>query len=87
MEVSGQFEKAGRQELADNEKSEIAILETFLPAALTAGELTALVEAAVAETGASTRADMGRVMKLLQERTAGRADGKALSQEVMKLLS
>ena len=82
-----QFEKAGRQELADNEKSEIAILETFLPAALTAGELTALVEAAVAETGASTRADMGRVMKLLQERTAGRADGKALSQEVMKLLS
>ena len=79
-----QFEKAGRQELADNEQAEITILEKFLPAGLSGEELAALVAAAVAETGASTRADMGKVMKLLQERTAGRADGKTLSQEVMK---
>jgi len=82
-----QFEKAGRAELAENEKAEIAILQTFLPAALSADELSAIVAEAVAETGASSRADMGRVMKLLQERTGGRADGKSLSQEVMKHLS
>jgi uncharacterized protein YqeY len=82
-----QFEKAGRAALAENEKAEIAILKTFLPAALSADELSAIVAEAVAETGASSRADMGKVMKLLQERTAGRADGKSLSQEVMKHLS
>jgi hypothetical protein len=82
-----QFEKAGRAELAENEKAEIAILQTFLPAALSADELSAIVAEAVAETGASSRADMGQVMKLLQERTGGRADGKSLSQEVMKHLS
>lgn len=82
-----QFEKAGRDELAEVEKAEIEILNAYLPAALSTEELGALVDAAIAETGASGRADMGKVMKILQESTGGRADGKTLSQEVMKRLS
>ncbi len=82
-----QFEKAGRAELAATEKAEIAVLERYLPAALSAEEIAAIVEQAVAETGATGKADMGKVMKLAQERSAGRADGKTLSQEIMKRLS
>lgn len=82
-----QFSDAGRDDLAAKEKAEIAILEAYLPAALTEDEIHALVEAAVAETGATSKADMGRVMKLAQERSAGRADGKLLSQAVSKRLS
>lgn len=82
-----QFSKAGREELAANERAEITVLEKYLPAALSAEEVIALVEAAVAETGASSKADMGKVMKLVQERAAGRADGKTISQEVAKRLS
>ena len=82
-----QFRDAGRDELADKEDAEIAILEAYLPTPLSESEITELVEAAIAEAGASTKADMGRVMKLVQERAAGRADGRALSQEVAKRLS
>ncbi len=82
-----QFESAGRAELADNEKAEIVVLEKYLPAALSAEEVSAIVADAISETGASSRADMGKVMKIVQEKVAGRADGKALSQEVMKHLS
>jgi len=82
-----QFEKANRPELAATEKAEIAVLERYLPAALSAEEIAALVEQAVAETGATGKADMGKVMKLAQERSAGRADGKTLSQEILKRLS
>ena len=82
-----QFTKAGRTELVDQEESEITILEHYLPAPLSAEEVNELVIAAIEESGASTRADMGKVMKILQERTAGRADGKSLSQAVMKQLS
>ena len=82
-----QFTKAGREELAASETAEIAVLEKYLPAAMTAEEITALVEAVVAETGAASKADMGKVMKLAQERAAGRADGKTLSQEVAKRLA
>ena len=81
-----QFTQAGRTELADKERAEIAVLEKFLPKALTEAEVEALVTAAIAETGATTKAQMGSVMKLLQERAAGRADGKTLSQAVMKKL-
>jgi hypothetical protein len=81
-----QFENAGRAELAAAELAEIAVLERYLPAALGPAELAALVAAAIAETGASSKADMGKVMKLVQERAAGRAEGKALSAEVMKQL-
>ena len=82
-----QFQSAGRAELADNEKAEIVVLEKYLPAALSAEEVSAIVADAISETGASSRADMGKVMKIVQEKVAGRADGKALSQELMKHLS
>ena len=82
-----QFTKAGRTELAEKEKAEIAVLERYLPAALTEEEVNAMVAEAFSETGASTRADMGKVMKVLQEKVAGRADGKTLSQAVQQALS
>ncbi len=81
-----QFEKAGRSELADGEKAEIAVLEKYLPTALSEGEVAAIVKEALAETGATSRADMGKVMGIVQAKAAGRADGKTLSQEVMKHL-
>ncbi|MCE9518411.1 MAG: GatB/YqeY domain-containing protein [Verrucomicrobia bacterium] len=81
------YESASRQDLADVEKAEIAVLEKYLPAAMDAGDLIKLVEAVIAETGATTKKDMGRVMKILQERTAGAADNKTLSAEVSKRLA
>lgn len=82
-----QFSDAGRDELAANEKVEIEVLEKYLPKALSEAEIAAIIEAAVAETGASSKADMGKVMKAAQEKAAGRADGKTLSQLVAKRLS
>lgn len=82
-----QFEKAGRAELAMTEKAEIEILSHYLPAALTEEELLAIIEQAVADTGATGKADMGKVMKRAQELADGRADGKLLSAAVMKRLS
>ncbi|MCU0797543.1 MAG: GatB/YqeY domain-containing protein [Akkermansiaceae bacterium] len=84
---ASQFDAANRPELAAKEREEMTILQGFLPAALSADEINALVDAAITETGASGKADMGKVMKLVQERAAGRADGKTLSQEVAKRLS
>lgn len=82
-----QFTKAGRAELAATEKAEMDVLAKYLPAALTPEQIGELVAAAIADSGASSRADMGKVMKLAQERAAGRADGKLLSQEVAKRLA
>jgi len=82
----GSYEEAGRPELAANEQAEIAVLEGFLPAGMGEAEIAALVEACIAEVGATSKKEMGQVMKLVQERAAGRADGKALSGEVMKRL-
>jgi len=82
-----QFEKAGRAELAAKEAQEISLLEVYLPAPLTEAELDALVQQAVATTGATGKADMGKVMKVLQELTDGRADGRTLSQAIMRRLS
>lgn len=82
-----QFEQHGRQELAENEKAEIAVLSKYLPAALTNEEISALVAQAIADTGATGKADMGKVMKRAQELADGRADGKVLSGAVMKQLS
>ncbi|MEM9281566.1 MAG: GatB/YqeY domain-containing protein [Verrucomicrobiota bacterium] len=78
-----QYESAGRDELADNEKAEIEVLNRYLPEPLGEEEIAAIVEAAIAEVGATSRKEMGQVMKLVQEKTAGRADGKTLSQAVM----
>lgn len=82
-----QFEKAGRPELAVTEKAEIEILSRYLPAGLTDEQLAAIIDQAVSETGATGKADMGKVMKRSQELAEGRADGKLLSAAVMKRLS
>jgi uncharacterized protein YqeY len=81
------YEQAARQDLADKEKAEIAVLERYMPAAMSAEELVKLVEGVIAELGATSKKEMGAVMKVLQERSAGRADGKALSAEVSKRLA
>ncbi|MEM7146830.1 MAG: GatB/YqeY domain-containing protein [Verrucomicrobiota bacterium] len=81
------YQDGGRQDLADNEAAEITVLEKYLPASLSDDEITALVNDCIAETGASSKKEMGAVMKLLQEKAAGRADNKLLSQKVMEKLS
>jgi uncharacterized protein YqeY len=81
-----QFEKGGRPELASKEKQEIAVLETFLPKPLSPDELEALVRATIQETGATSKKDMGPVIKAVQAKAAGRADGKTISGLVGKLL-
>lgn len=82
-----QFEKANRPELVLTEKAEMEILARYLPVALTEVELQTIIEKAVADTGASGMADMGKVMKRAQELADGRADGKLLSAAVMKRLA
>ena len=83
-----QFTKGGRQDLATREAAEIATLETYLPPPVDASKLEREVEAALAETGATTAKDMGRVMKAVMSRMAGRTvDGKAVSDLVRKKLS
>jgi uncharacterized protein YqeY len=81
------FEKAGRAELAAKEKAEIEFLAAYLPQALGADELAALVREAIAEAGATSKKEMGAVMKIANAKAAGRVDGKTLSAEVQKLLA
>jgi hypothetical protein len=81
------YRQGGRPELADAEEAELAILREFLPEPLTDAELERLARDAVAATGASGPADMGRVMGVLAPQTRGRADGKAVSELVRRLLS
>ena len=81
------FEKGGRPELADKERAEITILQTYLPQSLPPDELARLINDAIAETGATTKAQMGAVMKALAPKVAGRADGKTLSQAVQQRLA
>jgi uncharacterized protein YqeY len=80
------FEKGGRGELAEKEKSELAILNCYLPAAMSADEIARVVKETIAEVGATSRAQMGAVMKALGSKVADRADGKTLSQEVQRQL-
>ena len=81
------FEKGGRPELAAKEKDELAILQAYLPQGLSADELAKIVGETIGELGATSRAQMGAVMKALQSKVAGRADGKTLSQEVQRQLA
>src|SRR5437588_7269684 len=81
------FEKGGRADLAEKEKAEIEVLSNYLPQAISAKELQRIVGETIAEVGATSRAQMGAVMKALQPRIAGRADGKTLSAEVTRQLS
>jgi Uncharacterized conserved protein len=81
-----QFEKGGRPELAEKEKKEITVLETFLPKALSPEELEQLVKATIQEVGATSKKEMGPVIKAVQAKAAGRAEGKTISALVGKLL-
>lgn len=69
-----QFEAAARTDLADKEKAEVAVIQAYLPAALDAVELDAIIAAAIAESGAAGARDMGKVVALVKPRVAGRAD-------------
>jgi uncharacterized protein YqeY len=82
-----QYEAAGRQELADQESFEIAVLQEFLPSALTDAQIEALIDQALANSGASGMQDMGKVMGLLKPQVQGRADMAAVSQKIKARLS
>ena len=81
-ESIAQFTAAGRAELAENERKEQAFLAKYLPAQLSEAEVAEIVRAVVAETGASSKKDMGRVMKDVMARVKGQADGKLVSKLV-----
>lgn len=81
------FEKQGREDLAAKEREELAIIEKFLPKQMGADELKAAVAAIVAQVGATSPADMGKVMGVASKQLAGKADGKAISEVVKQLLA
>ena len=81
-ESIAQFESAGRAELAENEKKEMAFLKKYLPEQLSEEKVTEIVKAVVAELGAASKKDMGRVMKEVMVRVKGQADGKVVSRLV-----
>jgi uncharacterized protein YqeY len=81
------FRKGGRQDLVAKEEAEIAILSEYLPEQLSDDEIQALVDEAVAATGASSARDMGKVMGWLSPKTRGRADGKRVSELVAAALA
>ena len=85
-EAAEQYVAGDRPELAEKENLELVILEEFLPKALSSEELEGMVKEAIAEIGATSMADMGKVMKAAQPKIAGRADGKAVSVVVRGLL-
>lgn len=80
------FLKGGRSEQVEKERAEITLLESYLPAALSSEELTALVKEAIAEIGATGKAQMGAVMKAVMAKAAGRTDGKSVNTEVQRQL-
>jgi uncharacterized protein YqeY len=80
------FTQANRTELADKEKAELEFLRAYLPAQMSQDKIEELVAQVIAETGATTKAQMGLVMKAAQAKAAGQADGKTLSQIVQRLL-
>ena len=81
------FEKGGRAELAEKEQKELSILNDYLPQAMSPDEVEQTVRDAIAEVGATSKAQMGAVMKAVQAKVAGRVDGKTLSQEVSRQLT
>jgi len=83
-----QFTKGGRQDLADKEQAEIVILDTYLPPSASDDEMATAVAAAIAETGAASQKDMGRVMKAVMSALAGKTvDGKKVNEAVRKILT
>lgn len=86
-EALEQYEKAGRDDLAEIEKTELAIIEEFMPEALSEEEIAEAIKAAIAEAGASSIKDMGAVMNILRPKIQGRADMSAVSGQVKAALS
>lgn len=81
------FQKQNREDLASKEREELAIIEKFLPAQMSADELATAVKAIIEQVGAKTPADMGKVMGVASKQLAGKADGKAISETVKQLLA
>lgn len=81
-----EFEKAGRDDLAESVKAEIEIICEYLPQQLSEEEIKAIVQQTIREIGASSKADMGKVMSALMPKVKGRADGKLVNQTVQQLL-
>lgn len=85
-ESIAQFEKGNRHDLADKEAAELKMLESYMPKQLSEEELLAIIKDAVTEASASARSDLGKVMKVLMPKVAGKADGKTVNQLVMRFL-
>ena len=81
------YSQQNRPELAENELAEVAVMEKYLPKALSEEEVEAIVKQIIADTGASSMADMGKVMGVATKKLAGLADGRAISATVKKLLA
>ncbi|PLX98005.1 MAG: glutamyl-tRNA amidotransferase [Desulfuromonas sp.] len=86
-EAAEAYRDGDREELAVKEEAELVVIQSFLPEPLTEAELDELIEAAVAESGAGSMKDMGKVMKLVSAQTTGRADGRLVSERVKARLS
>ncbi len=86
LEAAEQFRQGGRPELAEREESEAELITGYLPAELDDSELDAIVNAAIAQTGATSPKDMGSVMKVVMTKAEGRADGKRASARVREAL-
>ena len=82
-----QFERGGRTDLVEKEKAELAVIQEFMPAQMTEAEVAAFIDEAIRETDAAGIRDMGKVMKALMPKLAGRADGKAAGERVKERLS
>jgi uncharacterized protein YqeY len=80
------FEKQGREDLAVKEREEMAVIEKFLPKQMTEAEIKEAIQLIIAETGASTAADLGKVMGVASKQLAGKADGKTISSLVKEML-
>ena len=86
-ETAVTYTQAGRQDLADAELAQVAVLESYLPKQLTEEEITAIVKTIIAETGASSMKEMGKVMSIANKQMAGKADGRVISGIVKALLA
>lgn len=86
-ETAVTYTQAGRQDLADAELAQVAVLESYLPKQLTEEEITAIVKTIIAETGASSMKEMGKVMGIANKQMAGKADGRVISRIVKALLA
>jgi hypothetical protein len=85
-ESIAQFEKGGRMDLVDKEKRELEVLQKYVPKEMSEEELTSIVKIAVQESGFTSKADAGKVMKVVMEKVKGKADGKMVNKIVLSLL-